>query len=505
MFQSFTKQLQNHSFHFLLIPIIFILHIVNNYWNLIPAHLYLKYLFIYLLFAAFLFLIIKLILKKNRPAALLTSFSLLIFFGFGAFHDFIKSLAVPRFFTSYTLLLPLFVLLFAFLLWKFKRKKAGHEKLNYFLNTLFTLLFLFESVSFFYNLAGQKQKTNDLANRVHTLTADFKTCDTCAKPDIYFIVWDGYTSSESLLENFNFDNNNMDSFLTGHRFYISEKSKSNYRITPFSIASTLNLNYLDDKDRINKEASPKMMLQAIETVKSNDLTSFLQKEGYEIKNYSVFDLNSFPSETTVFFKNYIEHFLYDETLAGRIKRDILWNIGKIFPLKLNEVQNRLYKNFVEQGMDKLLNIISSKKEKPLFVYTHIMIPHEPFFLDEKGSFVPDSAVYSTHSMKQAYVKQLIYTNTLLKKITNSLLADSSRRKIIIMEGDHGFRNYSPEEEGQKPFENLNCYYFFDRNYTHLYNGISPVNTFRIVLNQYFSQHLPILPDSSIKIRELPGY
>jgi hypothetical protein len=43
---------------------------------------------------------------------------------------------------------------------------------------------------------------------------------------------------------------------------------------------------------------------------------------------------------------------------------------------------------------------------------------------------------------------------------------------------------------------LNANYFFDHNYTALYPGITPVNTFRVILNIYFGASLPLLDDRS---------
>jgi hypothetical protein len=41
---------------------------------------------------------------------------------------------------------------------------------------------------------------------------------------------------------------------------------------------------------------------------------------------------------------------------------------------------------------------------------------------------------------------------------------------------------------------LSAYYFPDQNYQALYPGITPVNSFRVVLNTYFGAKLPLLPD-----------
>ena len=43
---------------------------------------------------------------------------------------------------------------------------------------------------------------------------------------------------------------------------------------------------------------------------------------------------------------------------------------------------------------------------------------------------------------------------------------------------------------------LNAYYFPDRRYEALYQRISPVNSFRVVLSKYFGAGLDLLPDKS---------
>jgi hypothetical protein len=41
---------------------------------------------------------------------------------------------------------------------------------------------------------------------------------------------------------------------------------------------------------------------------------------------------------------------------------------------------------------------------------------------------------------------------------------------------------------------LNAYYFPDQNYAALYPAISPVNSFRVIFNQYFGTDLELLED-----------
>lgn len=43
---------------------------------------------------------------------------------------------------------------------------------------------------------------------------------------------------------------------------------------------------------------------------------------------------------------------------------------------------------------------------------------------------------------------------------------------------------------------LNAYYFPRRKYDALHDGISPVNSFRVVFNTFFAAKLELLPDRS---------
>jgi len=90
----------------------------------------------------------------------------------------------------------------------------------------------------------------------------------------------------------------------------------------------------------------------------------------------------------------------------------------------------------------------------------------------------------------------MYSNEIIKKIIRTV-SNFKNKKVVIIEGDHGFRNYEPGVPEEKVFMNLNTYYFSDGDYKTLYNNISPVNSFRVVLNKYFCQSLPLLKDSSV--------
>jgi hypothetical protein len=66
--------------------------------------------------------------------------------------------------------------------------------------------------------------------------------------------------------------------------------------------------------------------------------------------------------------------------------------------------------------------------------------------------------------------------------------------------------YLPNADDRLPasvFYNQNAVYYPDGDYSALYDSISGVNQFRVVLNKMFGQKLPLLRDSVIFLRDSP--
>ena len=102
---------------------------------LIPARYWIKALVQFAVLAGVLYLIGKLLFKDKIKAGCWGLGLLLLFFFWGAVHDFLRELALPPFLTSYKFLLPL--VLVAMVLF-FARLKKGPppNRLNNFLNLL---------------------------------------------------------------------------------------------------------------------------------------------------------------------------------------------------------------------------------------------------------------------------------------------------------------------------------------------------------------------------------
>jgi hypothetical protein len=148
---------------------------------------------------------------------------------------------------------------------------------------------------------------------------------------------------------------------------------------------------------------------------------------------------------------------------------------------------------------------------PVFVFAHIVAPHHPFVFGPQGQVlltskpVRFSDTPANKGQRQEYIRryidQLIFTNRKTQALIDSILSQSKNPPVIILQADHGpasrldWDNPSPMAF-QERFAILNAYYLPRFDYADLYDDLSPVNTFRIVLNHYFQTDLPLLPDES---------
>jgi len=492
----------------LLLPVFFVLKGSNENFDLIPFDVFGMLLVRYIIISLSVFGISLFFFRKVSKATLFSLCLLCIFFFFGAFHDLLKKIFGPGIITSYSFLLPFIFIISCVLFFILFRSKKNLKSVLIYFTYLLILLNVLETGTFVYKTFNEKSY-NDLSLKPLEIKSGKDSCLTVTKPDIFFVVLDGYTSSQCLKEEFNYTNEHIDSLLRSNHFFTSAFSKSNYNVTPFSLASTFNMDYLKPGLE-NKYNSSKVFLQAVKTLKNTYLVDFFKKKGYSIKNFSVFNLMDAPAQTRPLFdNNRISGEISDQTMYSRIMKDIGWNFAirnsftGAFKIPGDYKRTKEYYIFRNQyNWDHLLDEIRTDSDKPRFVYAHIMLPHEPFYFNNDGSLVSDTVIIlHKYDTKTAYFNQLLYTNRLLADFIPLVTKAGKRERIIIIEGDHGFRDYSVGISQEKNFMNLNTYYFSDHNYSALYDSISPVNSFRVILNKYFCQSFPMVRDSSIYLHE----
>lgn len=368
---------------------------------------------------------------------------------------------------------------------------------------LFILLFFMEAGTTMFYIFSNKIKSTNPTGHNQLLNPGLEIKDQNQMPDIFFMVFDEYTSSKALKKYFHFDNSQLDSLLLKAGFFISTNSQSNYNATSFSIASTFNLQYFN----MALEKTPNntfSWMQGAYSFKNSMLPELLEKKGYSIINHGLSDIKNYPTPVEPFFKGYETNTMYLHTVWGRIKRDILWNLIKLPGYNKIRPADKNFINRNKTNYTNFLQELSEEADKPKFVFGHVIIPHSPPYVDRYGQpRMLSEKDFGDKNHDTLYLEQVLFVNTWIDSLAKAAATTPRKRPLVlIIEGDHGNRYAKwgrPIRE--KQFMNLNTYYFSDKDYSMLYDSISPVNSFRVVLNKYFQAGLPLLKDSTIRLTD----
>jgi len=477
-----------HPFLFALFPFIFLfshnLGHVYFYQIIFPAS-------ITIILSIFIFLLLIIIIDDARKAGIILSVCLILFFSYGHVYDLIKIWQTNIGFEAshiHRYLLFAWASIVIFVVFLSLKSGIRFFRLTRALN--FGSLFLFIHPIILIGL--YEYQNNSSAPKINTnRIIDVNEIDiqnVSTFPDIYYIIPDGHASAKTLIENFNYNNSDFTDFLINKGFYIANNSNANYMMTPTSLSSSLNMNYLPkdhDPNRLN--------------IKNNKVVKFLKSLGYK---YVHFSSGWSHTDHNIFADINIKCGAMDEFLMISIPTTIL----RPFVEKMNFLRSA--------RRDKLLCTFEKISEMnkiigPKFVFLHLETPHPPFVFGRNGEMVSNSemTMIGWHP-KEAYLNQLIFTQKKLKDSINTLLEISEKPPIILIQSDHGpAATFAHQEDplGYPPTERnirermqiINAYYLPGGNCDDLlYDSISPVNSFRLIFNCYFNSNFEYLDDLS---------
>ena len=489
---------------YLLLPVLpiifFFLHNANQYMELVFTLDVLVLLFFYSLLSYFIFACGKILLKLTVLQSLFISTLAIIFFlFFGALQDYLFQFKRFSFLSNSFFLFAFMVATLLLISWFLKKKKVRPVSVNRYFIFLFIILICLETIIFCTKMfSGKNLKA--ITDRMTTPVLNNEKIVSAEQPDIYHIIFDCYTNRPALKQYWEYDND-IYSFLSSKGFFTVDSATSNYKSTPFSIASIFNLQYLNGAEKyLYSNSSNFFVGQRI--YRNNVLFNFLKKEHY---NFSLFSQLENKKLLTGFgFLGVVgpSRWLRNQTIE-RIYLNpwVFEKINHFFGQKNEQpaiITNSMQK-FIDYNKKALDHIFSDcqnssnlKSAQPVFSYTHFMLPHDPYLLDENGNYVTSPEPGGINMNR--YLAQLKYCNKLIKQITNCLLSDTTRKKIIIFQGDHGYRHYTNAPLIEQ-YGALNAMYFYNKNYTGLKKNLSLVNTYRIIINNFFENNLPLLKDS----------
>lgn len=334
------------------------------------------------------------------------------------------------------------------------------------------------------------------------------------KPDIYYVVVDGYARADILQEMFKFDNSEFITDLQEEGFVVPAFSHSNYPATPLSIASTLNMDYIQAlAPALDKNPHRWLMAPFID---HSRVRALLESQGYKTisisTNWTITDnvttdvyLHPFPVMLTDF-----EGFVLDLTPL-QLFEPILGSFASL----PNAESHREVIRYNFKSLTDLANVPG-----PKFVFAHIISPHPPFVFDRDGKPVDSQSSFtfqdanefpgSSKEYPRRYVEQVQFVNHNLEKMIGAILAQSSIPPVIILQADHGSGMLtdltSPENTCiRERFSPFAAYYLPDLESGAIPPDISPVNLFRIIFDEYFDAQLPLLENRQYFYKGMQTY
>lgn len=500
------ERLPLHPFLFALYPVLALLA-VNAHE--VPPQASLRAIFLSLALAGLLLLLTRAVLRRWTEAAVLTSLTLLLFFAYGHLYVFLRGLpTIGSAIGHHRYLVTLVFLLVgggAVYLARHRVNPSLPRTLN--LMALFAVgLALAQTVAAY---AGT-WPNNESSTPGRTAGLNLSLAPGDPRPDVYYVILDAYTRADVLQETFGYDNRAFLEGLEALGFHVARESRSNYALTRLSLPSSLNMNYLDaigppldpeaqDADWLDQAAKFGIVRLAFEDLgyrivaveSAYGMTDWVESDVYLSRRPRALADAGIVGEMAPF------EVLLVQTSIGRLILD-----GRT---KLNALLRSNIRSPHEQHREQILFALDSLERMPgipgpKFVFVHIMSPHPPYAFTADGGVAAESDIFSldaetaalTIDTKEGYINQIAFLNRRVLQAVQVILEQSETQPIIVIQADHGALAVSSEDR----MKILNAYYFPGGGRQVLYDGISPVNTFRLVFNEYFGANLPILGDRS---------
>jgi len=445
-----------------------------------------------------IFLLIFGLCKDVYKTASLLSFSLFFFFLYGHVAVFSPSIFIETPFgviNKNYLLLPIWFLGVASILITVFKIPPKVLSLSYFLNVLGCLLIATNVVPIGRHFLSVSQKD---------FNKDVFEPSTLSKEnlrDIYYIILDGHARGDVLKDMYQYDNKKFVEELRNLGFYVADRSRSNYTQTYLSVASTLNMKYVNYlSEELGEKSDNRNPLASL--INDNVVISILRQFGYKIVTFEsgwsgTENLKS--ADSIVRSKYGFSEF-----------QNVLLSFTPLAYVGAEDFRYDLHRWTIRNAFNQLPQI--ALISDPTFTYAHILSPHPPFVFDKDGTDIKQKAPFSLNDptwkylydrsssdYKAFYVGQVEFIDNAITNTLERIIENSSKSPIIILQADHGpasiYISENPSIEGVKERTAiLNAYYFPEIDENNLYSTISPVNTFRLLFSKYFRKDVSLIED-----------
>ncbi len=487
----------------LFLPLLFVLSfILTNYsknYNLLYFSDIFRSLIILSLITIVLFFILNLIFRNKTKTSLFFSLFIVLFFSFRGIYEFLDK-TIPQFIYKELITLLLVFILIIFLFVKILKTKKSLENFYKYFYVLTLVSFIFPLV-----LVVYYQFTIKIPKISSTLVIpDIEEVEN--KPDIYYIIPDCYPSFESLQTHFSFDNSDFANKLEEKGFFVNYQAKSNYLTTAQSLASILNMEYLDELKKYKDYADLRLLNQLIY---DSNVKKIVQSMGYKYYNLGAWwpttEHDPLADDNFTFEKNKkykLDYFEYS-ILESSMLRLLIDNLpfSHVWYSDVGKREHVIYQ------FEKIKEIV--RLEGPKFTLMHIISPHVPLVFNSDCSNIDLFKIKNMYNynnvdlIEDAFIRQVQCINLKLLDSLDYIIENSRNGTIIVLLSDEGppFEEYliqkdewsrADDDQIKQKLSVLSAYYFSEKKKNIMPPKISSVNAFRYIFTNYFKLDLPLL-------------
>ena len=473
----------------ILFGLFFLLVPYNNNITEVPITDFLFVCGIFLPLIALFTFITRILIKENVKSFLVSTITTILFFSYIPIYNIIFENQSNIITENHVIL---FLFMFSILIILIALTIKSKRNFENFLKISFMIAFVLISMNIVE--IGIYNSTNEL---FLDNSVEISSLNNDSLRDVYHILLDEHASTSSLKNYFNYDNSNFENFLKDEGFFIPEFSIANYKYTAYAIPSILNMDYITTEWESEKE----LETIAKRTLEENSVTKNFKQLDYEIISIHN-EYNFQPSEDAIIkcdsnVRSLKLLFFYIDNTPLTIVKNLGFSI-------LDQTSNsgkgdRSYQPLIENRVCAFNELLNIEKEfpKPIFFHAHLNLPHSPYLFDSDGNIINTRSL-TEDQIPSAYLEQLQYTDNKIMEIVKKLL-EKEPKPIIIIQSDHGFRFKidSNDDELKHSFLNFQAFYFPDKKLDVVkYAEISPVNSFRILFNEYFDTDYELLKNKS---------
>jgi hypothetical protein len=469
--------------------------------------------------ALVLWIALTLALKSGQKAGLLISVFLVLLFSYENLFEIVRDL-VARMDSLVGLfirlgidqarlhgfLLAVWVVIFGLAAYLLIRTRRDLHNLNLVANVMgcaLVVMTLFDIAAYDVSIGSEWRRT-EAAEPGDVTPAQAAVSETL--PDIYYIILDGYARADVLRGLYQHDNAEFIEYLSSKGFFVASESRSNYGQTFLSLASSLNMTYLDDlASRVGPDSRSRR--PAVNMIWYSEVVQYLKRLGYTTVAFSTGWWGTEITQADVYLSPRWQPDFFQRELIGMTPLSFL--AGRLGA----QDQQGAHRERILYAFDRLPDV--SALGPPVFVFAHIIAPHPPFVFGRQGEEIGSGSRFTLMDGEQIidegtltreeyaarYRDQLTFINSRVREAVEAILSDASRPAVIILQADHGPALLLDWESAENTnlwerFSILNAYYLSGGDGAQLYDSITPVNTFRVIFNHYFGTDLELLEDQS---------